>query len=336
MNRLKKVVYKHRIRVKEFLSDFDRLRSGTMHENFFITSLSMAGIDRKLSAQQIETIVDAYRVQVTPSLSMIDWVKFVDDVETIFTLKVCSTWPLLDSMRMDAIACGQAAQGQQIYHQQALRMQGLEKSPLTTIPAEPTELLDKTRYQFCRKQLCYKKEDELNRVLDGMASKAAKRGMLVKPFFEDASRDPNSVRMINHVTPQQFKQVRSQASTGRCHTCRNTCPSFRMLFSASLRGFGERTSMWLVWRCIRHCHPALVCDGVYNASTSCEMGWSSSLLMVGFIMLARCSDDQDQLVAVSVCCCMPPKFRLARIRWITSLNKCSGVECQAWNERGGL
>lgn len=171
MNRLKKVVYKHRIRVKEFLMDFDRLRSGSMHENFFITSLSMAGIDRKLSAQQIETIVDAYRVQVTPSLSMIDWVKFVDDVETIFTLK------------------------------------GLEKSPLTKIPAEPTELLDKTRYQFCRKQLSCEKEDELNRVLDVMSSKVAKRGILVKPFFEDASRDANSIRLINHVTPQQFKQV---------------------------------------------------------------------------------------------------------------------------------
>ena len=91
-------------------------------------------------------------------------------------------------------------------------MQGLEKSPLTKIPAEPTELLDKTRYQFCRKQLSCEKEDELNRVLDVMASKAAKRGILVKPFFEDASRDPNSVRLINHVTPQQFKQVCSSAS----------------------------------------------------------------------------------------------------------------------------
>lgn len=171
MNRLKKVVYKHRIRVKEFLSDFDRLRSGTMHENFFITGLSMAGIDKKLSVQQIETIVDAYRVQVTPSLSMIDWVRFVEDVEIIFTLK------------------------------------GLDKAPLTKIAAEPIELLDKTRYQFCRKQLTCEKEDRLNTVLGEMASRAAKRGILVKPFFEDASRDPNSARMINHVTPQQFKQV---------------------------------------------------------------------------------------------------------------------------------
>lgn len=88
-------------------------------------------------------------------------------------------------------------------------MQGLEKAPLTKIAAEPIELLDKTRYQFCRKQLTCEKEDRLNTVLGEMASRAAKRGILVKPFFEDASRDPNSARMINHVTPQQFKQVRS-------------------------------------------------------------------------------------------------------------------------------
>jgi hypothetical protein len=88
MTRLKKVVYKNRIRVKDFLCDFDRLRSGVVHENNFITGLSIAGIDKKLSPQQISTIVDAYRVKVTPSLSMIDWVKFVEDVECIFTVKV--------------------------------------------------------------------------------------------------------------------------------------------------------------------------------------------------------------------------------------------------------
>jgi hypothetical protein len=88
MCRLKKVVYKNRVRVKDFLIDFDRLRTGAMHANNFITALSIAGIDRSLSPQQIGTIVDAYRVQVTPSLSMIDWVKFVEDVDRIFTVKV--------------------------------------------------------------------------------------------------------------------------------------------------------------------------------------------------------------------------------------------------------
>ena len=37
MARLKKVVYKNRVRVKDFLADFDRLRTGTMHKNHFIT-----------------------------------------------------------------------------------------------------------------------------------------------------------------------------------------------------------------------------------------------------------------------------------------------------------
>lgn len=86
-------------------------------------------------------------------------------------------------------------------------LQGLHKDPFATIPAEPEELLDKTRYQFCRRQLSPDKEEHLHVVLEGLSQKAAKRGMLVKPFFEDASRDPNSVRLINHVTPQQFKQV---------------------------------------------------------------------------------------------------------------------------------
>lgn len=86
-------------------------------------------------------------------------------------------------------------------------VQGLHKDPIATIAAEPDELLDKTRYQFCRRQLSPDKEDHLHTVLQGLSQRAAKRGMLVKPFFEDASRDPNSVRLINHVTPQQFKQV---------------------------------------------------------------------------------------------------------------------------------
>lgn len=90
-----------------------------------------------------------------------------------------------------------------------LDVQGLEKSPLTCVPLEPSELLDQTRYQRCRKQLCPEKEARLAAVLGAMARTAAVRGVLVKPFFEDASRDPNSPRLINHVMPQQFKQARS-------------------------------------------------------------------------------------------------------------------------------
>lgn len=71
------------------VQDFDRLRSGTMHENHFTSALSIAGLDRFLSSQQIGTIAAAYRVQVTASLTMVDWVRFADDVEQIFTIKAC-------------------------------------------------------------------------------------------------------------------------------------------------------------------------------------------------------------------------------------------------------
>ncbi len=51
MTRLKKVVYKNRVRVKEFLVDFDKLRGGFVYPNHFCTALSMAGLDKVLSPQ---------------------------------------------------------------------------------------------------------------------------------------------------------------------------------------------------------------------------------------------------------------------------------------------
>jgi hypothetical protein len=86
-------------------------------------------------------------------------------------------------------------------------MQGLERNPLAIVPLEPTELLDKTRYQLCQHLLTDEKQARLQVVLAQIASTASKRGVLVKPFFDDPSRDCNSVRRINHITPQQFKQV---------------------------------------------------------------------------------------------------------------------------------
>jgi hypothetical protein len=103
----------------------------------------------------------------------------------------------------------------------------LEKNPLLKIPLEPAELLDKTRYQVCKRLLSAEKEERIRLIVHDLSSKAAKRGILVKPFFEDASRDPNSVRLVNHVTPQQFKQVRTHpvglqlnANTGPRRCCR--------------------------------------------------------------------------------------------------------------------
>lgn len=86
--------------------------------------------------------------------------------------------------------------------------QGLERCPLADVPLEPGALLDKTRYQLTRKVLPPARETALQGVLARLAAVAARRGVLVKPLFEDAARDPNSPRAVNHVTPAQFRQAR--------------------------------------------------------------------------------------------------------------------------------
>jgi hypothetical protein len=49
MLKCKKAVFKHRVRVKDFIMDFDKLRSGFVHDNHFLTALSMAKLDKELS-----------------------------------------------------------------------------------------------------------------------------------------------------------------------------------------------------------------------------------------------------------------------------------------------
>lgn len=88
LTRLKKVVYKNRIRVKEFLIDFDKLRSGFVHPNHFMTALSMSGLDKLLSPAELQLICDTYTVPRSPSLIMTDYKTFLNDVDIVFTLPV--------------------------------------------------------------------------------------------------------------------------------------------------------------------------------------------------------------------------------------------------------
>lgn len=60
LTRLKKIVYKNRVRVKEFLVDFDKLRSGFVHPNHFLTAL----------VSLFYCYLDAF----TPRIDMILWV----------------------------------------------------------------------------------------------------------------------------------------------------------------------------------------------------------------------------------------------------------------------
>ena len=53
----------------------------------------------------------------------------------------------------------------------------LEKAPLTLVPAEPYELLDKTRYDFCSKELGNGKDYQVDLLLDNLLQSCRMRGM---------------------------------------------------------------------------------------------------------------------------------------------------------------
>ena len=78
----------NRVRVKEFLIDFDKLRSGFVYPNHFLTAMSMAGLDKVLTPTELQTICDTYTVPRSPSLIMTDYKTFLNDVEIVFTLPV--------------------------------------------------------------------------------------------------------------------------------------------------------------------------------------------------------------------------------------------------------
>ncbi|GFR51960.1 hypothetical protein Agub_g14483 [Astrephomene gubernaculifera] len=171
MRRLKQHVFKNRLRVKDFLMDFDKLNSGYVFPNHFLSALSMAGIDRYLTPKEIEIICDNFKVQRDATLVMVDTRSFLHEVELVFTIP------------------------------------HLEKDPLVDVPPEPAELLDKTRYLRSSRVLPADQEEAVGALLERLGDTCLKRGQPVKAFFDDAAADDHSAKLFGHVTVPQFRQV---------------------------------------------------------------------------------------------------------------------------------
>ncbi|KAK9841227.1 hypothetical protein WJX74_002211 [Apatococcus lobatus] len=118
-----------------------------------------------MKQDQLQTLAAAYRRKETSNLYKVDYRSFCDEVDKVFTLRE------------------------------------LEKTPLTLVPAEPYELLDKTRYDFCSKELGNGKDYQVDLLLDNLLQSCRMRGMEVKPFFDEVAQD-----VVNHVRIPQFKQ----------------------------------------------------------------------------------------------------------------------------------
>lgn len=88
MTRLKKLVYKNRVRLRDFFVDFDKLRKGEIHPTHFTRGLAMAGVDKFLSPKEIQVICDHYTVSKTASMDVMKYTEFLHDVDLIFTKPV--------------------------------------------------------------------------------------------------------------------------------------------------------------------------------------------------------------------------------------------------------
>ena len=167
----KTVVFKNRIRIRDFFRSFDKLRCGFITPSKFCSGLSMAGIN--LLPTEIEGIVEKFTeaCRNVPSMSLVNYQAFCDMIDESFTVK------------------------------------NLEKYPLQQVSDVPVDILNTNRYQTCAKGLTDMEEETLNKVLLRIAQVCKIKRILVKPVFDDAAANKNSTLSVNRVTANQFKQA---------------------------------------------------------------------------------------------------------------------------------
>ena len=90
MMKVKTKVSKERVRVLEFLRDYDKLRSGRILKTSFRRALDLCRFELKES--EVCILEDKYQSQGYPDF--VDYLKFCDDVESIFTFKELEKAPL--------------------------------------------------------------------------------------------------------------------------------------------------------------------------------------------------------------------------------------------------
>ncbi|CAL8102508.1 unnamed protein product [Calicophoron daubneyi] len=103
LDRIRHLVLTSRIQLKPWFYDFDGLRSGYMTRTRFERCLTMAGLTRldlhDLTPAQVQTITDAYASSEDPN--MVNWRKFVEDVDSVFTLPELEKQPLTRVMPLE-------------------------------------------------------------------------------------------------------------------------------------------------------------------------------------------------------------------------------------------
>jgi len=169
MERLRHHVLVSRIRVKQYFTDFDPLRSGAVSRAQFERGLGYMGLDslgqHHLTKAQLQTLCHVYEAPNDPD--KIAWTRFVADLESVFTLPNLEYTPSVQ----------------------------VPPSCVYEVPKPGTmdwRFADEPQRQFTEKTLAR------------LAAYVAERRALIRPFFK--SIDPHN---NGHLPRARFRQARS-------------------------------------------------------------------------------------------------------------------------------
>ncbi|CAH8602990.1 unnamed protein product [Dicrocoelium dendriticum] len=100
LDRIRHIVLTNRLQLKPWFNDFDKLRCGFVTRSQFARCLSSSGISRQhlhdLTPSQLDVLSEHYSSPSDPH--MVNWVKFVEDIDSVFTLPQLEKHPLVRVM----------------------------------------------------------------------------------------------------------------------------------------------------------------------------------------------------------------------------------------------
>jgi len=94
MSRMKTLVFKERVRVYEWMKDYDKLRSGSIPASSFRRALDLCGAGDVLVEPEIISIMENY--VCTKKQNYVRYLDFCDELETVFTVPHLDKNPLIE------------------------------------------------------------------------------------------------------------------------------------------------------------------------------------------------------------------------------------------------
>ncbi|KAL3665644.1 hypothetical protein V7S43_009080 [Phytophthora oleae] len=218
---IKQTIKRDRIRLEEYYRDFDKLRHGKLTAAQFCAGLNAAGF--LLSREEMALLGDEYPCQEVDSMGKhwIAWKAFVDDVESVFTVKNLEQKPHHDLKTLET-------------------REGQFGGVVVDKDLTPAE------------------EEEVKRVLLTMKRAIARQRMEIKPAFEDFDRSKQGfitstkferVLSMFALLPAQasdtrllFIKFREQAAIGTSATLSSICDVNYRAFLQALQILGGYTT----------------------------------------------------------------------------------------------